>query len=41
MFNFELGSNLITVRGVVLNLAVIYQGCNVNMTGVDLRYEQF
>jgi len=40
-FNVELGSNLITVRGVILNLTVICQRCNVNMTKVDLRYEQF
>jgi len=32
---FELDSNLITVRGVVLNLTVLYQRCNINMTGVD------
>jgi len=44
-FNIELGSNLITVRGVVLNLTVnltvIYQRCSVNLTRVDLRCEQF
>ena len=40
-FNIKLGSNLITVRGVVLNLTVIYQRCDVNMTKVNLRYEQF
>ena len=31
-FNIELGSNLITVRGVILNLTVICQRCSVNMT---------
>ena len=31
-FNVELGSDLITVRGVVLNLTVICQRCNVNLT---------
>jgi len=36
-FNVELGSNLITVRGVALNLKVICQRCDVNMTRVDLR----
>jgi len=42
MFNVELGSNFITVRGVILNLAVIYQRCSVNMTiRVDSRCEQF
>ena len=41
-FNVELGSNLITVGDVILNLTVIYQRCSVNMTTrVDLRYEQF
>jgi len=35
-FNVELGSNLITVRGVVLNLTVICQKCSVNLTRVDL-----
>jgi len=35
-FNVELGSNLITVRGVVLNLTVICQRCSVNLTRVDL-----
>jgi len=35
-FNIELDSNLITVRGVILNLTVIYQRCNVNMTRVSL-----
>ena len=41
-FNVELGNNLITVRGVILNLTVICQRCSVNMTiRVDLRYEQF
>jgi len=41
MFNVELGSNLITVKGVVLNLTVICQRCDVNMTVVDLGCEQF
>ena len=40
-FNIELDSNLITVRGVVLNLIVICQRCDINLTVVDLRYEQF
>jgi len=40
-FNVEIGSNLITVRGIILNLTVICQMCNVNMTRVDLRYEKF
>ena len=40
-FNIELGSNLITVIGVALNLTVICQRCDVNITRVDLRYEQF
>jgi len=41
-FNIELDSNLITVRGMILNLTVICQECSVNMTTrVDLRYEQF
>jgi len=40
-FNVELDNNLITVRGVILNLTVICQRCNVNMTRVGLRYEQF
>ena len=40
-FNVELGSNLITVRGVILNLTVICQRCNVNMTKVNLQYDQF
>ena len=40
-FNIELGSNSITIRGVVLNLTVICQRCNVNLTIVKLRYEQF
>jgi len=41
-FNIELGSNLITIRGVVLNLTVICHKCSVNMTTrVDLRNEQF
>ena len=31
MFNIELGSNLITVRGVVLNLTVICQKCNFEL----------
>ena len=36
-FNVELGSNLITVEGVILNLTVICQRCSVNMTTrVDL-----
>jgi len=35
-FNVELASNLITVRSVILNLTVIYQRCNVNLTKVDL-----
>jgi len=35
-FNVELDSNLITVRGVILHLTVIYQRCNVNMTRVGL-----
>jgi len=35
-FNIELGNNLITVRGVVLNLTVICQRCSVNMTVVNL-----
>ena len=35
-FNVELGSNLITIRGVIFNLTIICQGCNVNMTKVDL-----
>jgi len=39
-FNVELSRNLITVRGVMLNLTVIYQRCNINITRVDLRYEQ-
>ena len=40
-FNIELDSNLITVRGVILNLTVICQRCSVNMTTrVDLRYER-
>ena len=33
-FNVELDSNLVTVRGVILNLTVIYQRCSVNMTRV-------
>jgi len=41
MFNVELDSYLITVRDVILNLTVICQRYNVNMTRVDLRYEQF
>ena len=40
-FNIELGSNSITVGGVMLNLTVICQRCNVNLTEIDLRYEQF
>ena len=41
-FKVELDSNLITVRGVILKLTVIYHRCSVNMTTrVDLRYEQF
>jgi len=40
-FNIELGSNLITVRCVTLNLTIIGQRCKINMTRVDLRYEQF
>jgi len=40
-FNVKLDSNLITVRGVVLNLIVICQRCSVNMIRVGLRYEQF
>jgi len=41
-FNIKLGSNLITVRGMILNLIVICQRCSVNMTiRVDLRYKQF
>ena len=40
-FNVELGSNLITIRGVILNLTLICQRCNVNMTRVSLQYEQF
>jgi len=40
-FNVKLGSNLITVRGVILNLTVICQRCNINMIKIDLRYEQF
>ena len=36
-FNIELGSNLISVRGVILNLTGICQRCSVNMTTrVDL-----
>ena len=36
-FNIELGNNLITIRGVILNLTVICQRCSVNMTTrVDL-----
>jgi len=31
----------ITVRGVVLNLTVTCQRCDVNLTVVDLWYEQF
>ena len=31
-FKVELDSNLITVRGVILNLTVIYQTCSVNLT---------
>jgi len=34
-FNVELGSNLITARGVILNLTIICQRCNINMTRVD------
>ena len=37
--NAVLSRNLITVRSVILNLTVIYQRCNVNMTRVDLQYE--
>jgi len=37
--NIELGRNLITVRGVILNLTIFYQRCSVNMTRVGLRYE--
>jgi len=40
-FNVELDSNLTTDRGVILNLTVICQRCSVNITRVDLRYEQF
>jgi len=41
-FNIELGSNLITVRDVILNLNSNLSECSVNMTPrVDLRYEQF
>jgi len=40
-FNIELGSNLITVRCVILNLTIICQKCKINMIRVDLRYEQF
>ena len=40
-FNVELYSNLVTARGMILNLTVICQRCNVNMTRVGLRYEQF
>ena len=36
-FNVELGSNLITVRGVVLSLIVICERLDVNMIRVDLR----
>ena len=35
-FNVELDSNLVTIRGVISNLTVIYQRCNVNMTRVGL-----
>ena len=40
-FNIELDSNLITVRSVMLNLKVICQRCDVNLTRINLRYEQF
>ena len=40
-FNFELGSNLITVIGVILNLTVSCQRCNINLTRFNLQYEQF
>ena len=32
---------LFTVRDVILNITVICQMCDVNMTRVNLRYEQF
>ena len=35
---FELDSNLITVRGMVLNLTVICQRCNVNLTEQVWRF---
>ena len=35
-FNVEPDGNLITVRDVILNLTVICQRCNINMTRVDL-----
>jgi len=35
-FNVELGRDLITARGVILNLTVISQRCNINMVTVDL-----
>ena len=38
-FNVEVSSNLIIVRGVILNLTVVCQRCNINVTIVDLRYE--
>ena len=36
-FNVKLGSNLITIRGIVLNLTAICQRCSVNMTTVVKR----
>ena len=40
-FSIKLGSNLITVRGVVLNLTVICQRCNINLTELVCNMSNF
>jgi len=40
-FNIELGSNLITIRDLILNLTVICQRYNVNMTKVVCDMSNF